>query len=558
MHLWLTFLVSFTAIASDLQTNIDLAVKDQNVITLSGYGSFRGTTLSASKGVALNRPIDAWLGIEYSVQPTGQDRFRPPTWPRPFKGVRQAKTSGPACYQDTKYGSTLQSEACLLLNIYRPSGVSHDEKLPIFVYIHGGSFVWGSTHSFEGSSFVAKSQQPLITITMQYRLGVLGSLPSKLMESRGLLNLGLRDQHQMLKFVQKYAAEFGGDQNRITLGGLSAGAHSVGFHLFHNYGEDSTPLFHRAIMASGSPSARSFPGVDYELYQQQYRQLMKHLQCPTAPHTTALACLRATDIDTLQFVSSAMYSASEYNITWPWQPVSPGPMLEQRRSNMSLPRIPIIVTTVRDEGSRYAPQNLVTQSDFTRFWRNLAPSLTEHELYTLRQFYTAPNAGMSASRSSAYISPQFQAMSASYGDYAYICPARDVARLVASTHTAVYKALFDTPNRTPAYLGVPHASDEQYFIGNTNTEYPSLSDTYSSYFASFVVSGNPNTYALIGSPEWAIYNGTARSQLVVSTPDQGGLRMSREDDSLRSEQCAWWMNDERSTSLHRFRPYQYT
>lgn len=79
-----------------------------------------------------------------------------------------------------------------------------------------------------------------MVVTVQYRLGALGNVPSQLMQEEGGLNLGLTDQRQMLLFWKKYGEHFGGDGDQVTLGGLSAGAHSVGIHMFHDYGDDST------------------------------------------------------------------------------------------------------------------------------------------------------------------------------------------------------------------------------------------------------------------------------------------------------------------------------
>jgi len=176
------------------------------LVSLPGYGSFRGTHVVANllKTLNFSNPVDAWLGVDFSSQPVGEGRFKPVTWPAPFEGIKDASAYGPACWQNV-YGSMLQSEACLNLNVFRPSGVPMDQKLPILVYLHGGAFVSGTGKSFDGATFVAKSSQPLMVITAQYRLGAIGNLPSKLMEEEDGLNLGVRDQRQMLEFVQKYA-----------------------------------------------------------------------------------------------------------------------------------------------------------------------------------------------------------------------------------------------------------------------------------------------------------------------------------------------------------------
>lgn len=543
------------------QTSKALDADGALLVTLPDYGSFKGTrvVMDLLETTTLSKPVDAWLGVEYSTQPVGENRFRPVAWPKAFDGTKLATEHGPACYQDV-YGSIAQSEACLTLNLFRPSWVSLDQKLPVLIYLHGGSFVFGSARSFDGATFVAKSTQPLMVVTAQYRLGALGNIPSKLMEEEGLLNLGLRDQRQMLEFMQKYASSFGGDNSRITLAGLSAGGHSVGFHLFHSYGVDAgKPMFNRAILASGSPTARSFPGVDYPMYQRQFQDLMSHVGCPVSPNAAALECLRRADTSAIQFVSSAMYATSEHNITWPWQPVSPGPLLEKRGSasgeDGSFFDIPVLISSVTDEGSRYAPQDLQTNHDFVIFWRNLAPGLTDADINELQSLYPDPIAHEDASpyvpQAATFVSLQFERISAAYGDYAYICPVQDTALRLASAGVPVYKARFNTANGSPNYLGVPHASDEQYFIGGSATQYGEIADVYSGYFASFVVSGDPNAYAVAGAPWWDTYNATMTMQLAVSPADRGGPRMESEAESVRMEQCAWWRDEGRLKRLYK-------
>lgn len=104
-------------------------------------------------------------------------------------------------------------------------------------------------------------------MNFNYRVTSLGFLPTPVFERLGLLNLGLLDQELLFKFVQQYISVFGGDPSRVTIGGRSAGAHSVGIHLFHNYNKTSgaSPLFSKALLQSGSVTARAFPNASYPL-----------------------------------------------------------------------------------------------------------------------------------------------------------------------------------------------------------------------------------------------------------------------------------------------------
>lgn len=195
-------------------TSKSFSVED-TPITLEGYGNFTGrpvkTTLS---GAAFSHPVDAWLGIDYATQPVGEGRFKPIDWPAPFDGVKAATAYGKGCIQDPKYVSLeAQGEACLNFNVYRTQDVPLSKKLPVFVYIHGGSFNFGSSKSLDGAAFVASSKAPIVVVSFHYRLNSLGFLPSVMFSKEGLLNLGLRDQYFFLKhFMQKHISSFGGNQ----------------------------------------------------------------------------------------------------------------------------------------------------------------------------------------------------------------------------------------------------------------------------------------------------------------------------------------------------------
>jgi acetylcholinesterase len=532
--------------------------QNSSLINLPGYGSFQGTQVltDLKKSTTFESPVNAWLGVQYSTQPVGPSRFKPVQTPEAFEGTRNASDFGPACWQNL-FSSTQQSEECLTVSIFRPSNVPMEQELPVLVYLHGGSFVSGSHRSFDGALFVEKSVQPLMVATVQYRLGALGSLPGKFMDEEGLLNLGIRDQKQSLEFLQQYIQYFGGNKNQITLSGQSAGGHSVGIHLFHNYGNDTgNPLFHQAILSSGSPTARAFPGVDYALYQRQVEQFMDYVKCPMSPSSDALDCLRSAEVDDIQFISSSLYTAHNYNITWPWQPVSPGPLIEKRGSTSgedgTFFKIPIMIASMTNEGTGFVPQDLRTDTDFINFWKTLTPGLNAEDLADLGTLY--PNSNSSDVRSATFISQQFERLAAAYGDYSYICPVQDTASRLSSAGAAVYKARFNTPNYAAAWQGVPHASDGAYFNGLSGTQYPEIAEIYAAYWASFIVSGDPNQYASEGSAEWEKYevsDGKEGRQLAVNRPTEGGPAMEDEKNGIRMEQCKWWRDEERAVRLNK-------
>ncbi|PSN74028.1 para-nitrobenzyl esterase [Corynespora cassiicola Philippines] len=529
------------------------------LVNLPGYGKFLGTQVQATLQSRLQfpKPIDAWLGIDFSTQPINESRFEPVTWPEQFTGTKDAKDYGPICVQ-SPYNALTHSEACLNFNLYRTSGIPYSQKLPVFIFLHGGAFVFGNGRSFDGAAFVNRSSEPLIVVTPQYRLGAFGSLPSKLFEDEGLLNLGLRDQRMLLEFMRKYVSYFGGDPDRITLGGQSAGAHSVGVHLFHDYGKDQgNQLFSQAILSSGAPTARAFPPATFPLSVRQYDQFMEQVGCPKSPNDAALACLKAAPLASLQQTSADIYSQSNYNITWPWQPVSPGPLIEKRGSISGIDetffKIPTLITSTNDEGTVFSPQNLVSNADFINFMANLLPGLTEQDLKDLEKLYPDPNLGIGPyiPDTSTYVSPQYERISAAYGDYSYICPVQETAYRMSKAGVPVYKARFNTPNYAPAYLGVPHASDAAYFNGVPNVEFPEISELYANYYASFIVSGDPNKHAISGAAYWQKYEKLGGKELVVGNAARGGVHLEDEGEGIRMEQCAWWRDPERMVRMNK-------
>lgn len=532
------------------------------IVKLPGYGSFRGTkVIKNRKNINFDEPINAWLGVEYSTQPVGKQRFGEPDWPEEFNGTRNATQYGKACMQNWGWNIQYHTEACLTFNVYRPGDVPLDKKLPVFVFFHGGSFVVGDGKSLDGATFVSKSKAPLMVVTAQYRLGALGSLPSKLFEEEGLLNLGMRDQRQLLEFLQKYLTDFGGDPDRVTIGGQSAGAHAVGLHLFHNYGDTKgKQLFSQAIIASGAPTARSFPGPSYPLNERYYHEFMTNVGCPIKANSTnaeTLACLRDVPIRKLRTFSGKIYTSSNYNITWPWQPSHPGPLLEKSGSQSGIAgtffKIPLLISSVTDEGKMFAPKDLHSNTQFVDFMANLLPGLTRSDLTELEALYPDPSNGKGpyADPVGRFVSTQFERISAAYGDYSYICPVQETAHRLAVADAPVYKARFNTPNGAPPHMGVPHASDHGYFNGHVNTQFPEIAEIYHSYYASFVVSGDPNTYKSAKAPKWDRYWHEGSAQLAVSNAERGGVVMEEERKGIRMQECKWWRDEARMKRLNK-------
>jgi acetylcholinesterase len=539
-------------------------VESSPTVNLSGYGSFSGLKIAQTlTGQPLPASVDGWLGIDYALQPIGDQRFRPIQGrPEEFHGVKNATSYGNVCVQDPRVVHYKQDEACLNFNVYRTSGAPLTDKLPTLVWIHGGGFVEGSAHSMDGAAFVASSEHPIMVITFNYRLNSLGFLPSKLFEEEGLLNLGIRDQRFLLEFLQSHLGSFGGDARRITLAGRSAGAHSTGIHYFHNYGEDrDRPLFAQAIFQSGAVTGRAFPDSSYPLYQVTFSRFMMHLRCPTdRGNTAALECLRRAPIEEIRSISSRLYGAAEETLSWPFQPTLGGPLLEKPGSlsgeEGTFYPLPAITSHTTDEGKFYTPGHLETNHDFLSFMHQMSPYLNFTDVALLNELYPDPVDHLDSAYANSPNSTQYNRLSAAWSDMAYICPSRETAVRLSLAGVPTWRVRFNTPNyplEYQAWRGIPHTSDTGYTYDSPDVAYPQTAHIYHAYLASFVATGDPNTARFEGAPIWPQYH--APQACGMSSPQQlvvhPGNFTSVESDILRLRQCKFWNDPERAGRLNK-------
>ncbi|KAJ8487439.1 hypothetical protein ONZ45_g14337 [Pleurotus djamor] len=181
---------------------------------------------------------ETFRGIPYAEPPIGDLRLRPPQLKRRLNSPFDAGEFGPACTQPFASPLTPLSEDCLTLNIQRPAGTNRYSKLPVVVWIFGGSFLVGGTSGPEYNatnlvSYSVSRGTPIIYVNINYRLGPLGFPQGTDASDKGLLNLGLKDQLTAFRWVHDNIAAFGGDPKKVTLFGESAGAVSIGVHLLN-------------------------------------------------------------------------------------------------------------------------------------------------------------------------------------------------------------------------------------------------------------------------------------------------------------------------------------
>ena len=195
-----------------------------------------------------------FAGIPFAAPPTGERRFRPPQPHEGWSGTRDARRFGLAAPQSPGTGLTAAplrwDEDCLTLNVCTPA--LDDARRPVMVWIHGGGFRTGKGGIpwYDGSSFATRGD--VVTVTINYRLGALGF--AHLAEIGGSDYAqsgvsGILDQIAALEWVRDHIAAFGGDPERVTVAGESAGGMSVGTLLGSPRAQG---LFRAAIPQSGA------------------------------------------------------------------------------------------------------------------------------------------------------------------------------------------------------------------------------------------------------------------------------------------------------------------
>jgi para-nitrobenzyl esterase len=206
------------------------------------------TPLGALRGKRTGDTI-AFLGVPFAEPPVGPLRFLPPRPALPWSGTRPALKYAPAPVQLRRavIGPAVVSEDCLYLNVWTPTTPGPH---PVLVWIYGGGNTEGATGGIADGSHFARNG--IVCVTPAYRVGALGflDLTAELGEAyAGSGNNGLRDQMLALHWVRENIAAFGGDPDRVTVGGESAGAKDTCALMG---AAQAAGLFRQAIVESGS------------------------------------------------------------------------------------------------------------------------------------------------------------------------------------------------------------------------------------------------------------------------------------------------------------------
>lgn len=284
--------------------------------------------------------ISAYMGIRYAEPPIGNLRFMPPTPTKPLAGNWEASKFGSICPQENLLSPTQSFEGeedCLFLNVFTPQlNETKTKSHAIMLYIHGGAYLCGSANMY-GPDYIL--DEDVVLVTINYRIGVLGFFSTGDSVIPG--NNGLKDQVVALQWTRNYIHAFGGDPNRITIFGESAGGASVHLHMFSPL---SRGLFNNAISQSGT-AFNWWAFRDTNSVVEDGKLLAKHFGCSTEDHYTMVECLQSIDAKTI------VQTRQIFHI-WAEDPVmSFTPVVESIENDAFLPVHPLRVL----KQGKYAP-----------------------------------------------------------------------------------------------------------------------------------------------------------------------------------------------------------
>lgn len=526
-----------------------------NVNVASPAGSVQGVSLLG---------VESFRGIPYAEPPVGQLRLKPPKRLTTSLNNFDARGIAPACPQmfissevEGLIGGVLDllldipflqpltgQEDCLSMSVQRPAGTKAGDKLPVLFWIFGGGFQLGATNTYDATDllrFGIGQDQPFIFVAVNYRTGGFGFMPGAEVLADGSANLGLLDQRMGLEWVADNIAAFGGDPEKVTIWGESAGAISV-FDQMALYGGDATykgkQLFRGAIMNSGS-IVPSDP-VDCPKGQDVYGRVVERAGCSGSEDT--LACLREADYETFLDAVNAEPGILSYNsVALSYLPRPDGKVLPESPDllvkNGRYHAVPMIIGDQEDEGTLFAlfQPNISRTNDIVEYLSDIYfQSATNEQLTALVETYPANWSAGSPFRTgllnSFYVA--YKRLAAILGDLVFTLTRRVFLEdtLAANPDVPSWSYLASYNYGTPI-MGTFHASDIlQVFYGQWPNNAMRSSRTY---YYNFLYNLDPNVGVTKFAkwPQWK----ESRDLMWFET----GNRNSILKDDFRSASSKW-------------------
>ena len=440
--------------------------------------------------------LTVYRGIPFAAPPVGDLRWRAPQPAAKWDGVRQADKFGPSPIQGSR-NSPGMSEDCLYLNVWTPAK-SPVERLPVLVWIYGGAFGGGST-SEPGYSGEKLAKKGVVFVSIAYRVGELGFFahPELSAESghHSSGNYGLMDMIAGLQWVQKNIAAFGGDPNKVTIFGESAGGIAVSMLC-------ASPLakgrFHGAISQSGGsfgpPRVTTFPGEN-----------LKRLPDAERDGETYSRNAGVSSLAELRKIAPDKLPSRGFSMAWPiidgWViPADQYKLYEAGKYN----DVPILIGYNSDEGASFGPAK--TSED------HIAGVKTRYGPFAEKLIAAYPAGNGTPPKTARDLMRD-----AAFGWHTW-----SWARLQAKTgKSKVFYYYFDQHSEKAE--GSWHGMDVAYVFQHLNPNSPradlEISDAMSSYWVNFAKRGDPNGE---GVPQWpAFSDGNPQVMYFNQTPHAG-------------------------------------
>lgn len=547
----------------------------------------------ASSGVpsSASYSVYEYRGIPYALAPTGVRRWALPESVTTLGiGVFKAYDFGPACPQQARFNLTEASanEDCLSINVSTPAGTKATDNLPVFVWIHGGGFIGGSSSLYRLDKLAAEGK--MVVVSMNYRLGALGFMPNpafQVSNSSGTFNgnYGLEDQRLALRWVQENIGVFGGDKANVTVAGESAGAGSICMHL--SAPSQVNGLFKQAIIQSWGCMG-DFPTLaEAQLPGKASVSVQNGLGC--SGNAGVLDCMRSKS------VAEILEQQGAYMKTHPEDGNSFSPV-----TGVLATTPPIINTTAPSSFKAAVTNNQLfvvplmmggTKEEIGLYvgyyWQGAQAglnsainSLTIKNIW-LPTFYPGPSPNPTYYESqisnqysaSLYLGDSSQVMKnfgKTLSDYNPISPVNNCLYLQTSNvilnyinrnpfvTAPIYQFEFDDPaapvckvgiaEPCPPYdMGAVHSSELNYLFPNlSNTAAinapdlapvsQGLANQIVAYWARFAYTGNPNIASL---PAWPLYAGKQTSSVMLLKP---GTVLPYNSDSAHQCTIFWATN----------------
>lgn len=498
-----------------------------------------------------------FAGVPFAEPPTGPLRWKSPRvltdrWDDEVNATGWKDSM--ACTQ-IRHGDVFGSEDCLYLTVIVPA-TQGESLLPVWQHVYGGSFTSGyaGRPEYSGRRLVEHGKGSFVWVAANYRVGAFGfcAVPGLADEHDDFSSggtgglLGLEDQRAAMQWVQLNIAAFGGDPNRVTVSGQSAGAISVSAHVASPL---SAGLFSAVILESGASDGPT-------IAPREAGEAQGKLFADATPCTT-LACLRGlSTADTMRYArdlggyegfTSHSFGASLDGANLP---AMPSEILRRGQQN----RVPMLLGSNSDEFGVFVALN--------EAWQQQTASSFLSDLRSL----VAQNGGSEADQDEAasfydparYGGDVRRANTAARSHAVFICGMRRAARYAEGGPPAFLYSFRHRPEHgslagpADAYTGAFHQAElvmlfDNYPVdGNLITSLApaekELADNMRRMWTRFVAGHNPNSHAAVfpsgGVPtNWEPYDPSRDNYVRLQTGD--GLGML-EGDYVPDDACALW------------------